>query len=327
VLLCRELTLYTFRMKINKEKAKKIGKIIFSIAGGLAIAFIALFLAAFTIASWDERVTDSDTSYDSDDYARELSGLGSLSSSEASPINDSIKESSETYTNESSDSESTKEIKTGTLSMVLDDLDVAMEDFEDIKNKYSGSITYSYESGDGSDRYVTMTLKITSGDFEKVFKEISEIDGEIEYSYVNTSDVTEQYIDLQSRLKNLEAVEVQLVEIMETAETVEDTLAVYSELSSTRSSIEVLKGQIKYLDNQTDYSYITVTFSLSSVGADITEDEWKSLGVLKNAFRALLSMLKGFIDFLIWILVFSPIGLIIYGIYWLVNRKVKKSKK
>ena len=314
-------------MKINKEKLKKTGKIVFSIVGGLAIAFVALFLAAFTIASWEERVTDYDTSYDSDDYTRELFGLGNLSFSEVPLTDDSVKESSDRYINESSDSESTKGIKTGTLSMVLDDLDVARKEFEDIKNEYSGSITYSYESGEGLDKYISMTLKIVSSDFEKVFEEISEIEGEIEYSYVNTSDVTEQYIDLQSRLKNLEAVEVQLTEIMETAKTVEDTLAVYSELSSTRSQIEVLKGQIKYLDNQTDYSYITVTFSLSSVGADITEDAWKPLGVLKNAFRALISILERFIDLLIWVLVFSPIGLIPSAIYWLVSRKIKKSKK
>jgi len=309
-------------MKVNKDKVKKTGKVVFSIAGGLSLVLVLLFLVSMVIPFDGGSYSDYNSLYDSEDYAAESPvAMESLSSSGYG-----TKESSEPSTDESS-SESTKEIKTGTLSMVLDDLDIAMDEFENIKDKYSGSITSSYESGEGLDKYISMTLKINADDFEKAFEEISEIEGEVEYSYTNTADVTEQYVDLQSRLKNLEAVEVQLTKIMETAETVEDTLAVYSELSSTRSQIEVLKGQIRYLDNQTDYSYITVTFSLSSVGADITEDNWKPLGVLKSAFRSFISILKGLVDIFIWVLVFSPIGIIIYGIYWLINRKIKKSKK
>ena len=315
-------------MKINKDKIKKVGKVVFGIMGGLAIVFIALFLAAFTIASWRERLIDYNVSYEDEGYGEETPDPDSLSSV-TSLAGDEREESliEKTEGNDFSESESTTEIKTGALSMISDDLDIAIEEFQSIKDKYSGSITYSYESGDGVGKYITMILKIEVDYFEEAFEEISEIEGEVEYSYTDTNDVTEQYTDLQSRLKNLNAVEVQLLEIMETAETVEDTLAVYSELSSTRSQIEVLEGQIIYLDNQTDYSYITVTFLLSSTGADIAEDEWKPLGVAKDAFRSFISTVEGLANFLIWILVFSPIGIIICGIYWLINRKTRKSKK
>ena len=115
---------------------------------------------------------------------------------------------------------------------------------------------------------------------------------------------------------------------MGSAETVEDTLAVYTELSNTRSEIEVLEGQIRYLDNQTDYSYITVTFSLSSVGAEISEEEWKPYGVLKDAFRSLVSVLKGTVNVLIWALVFSPIVIVVIIIYRIITRKKeRKSEK
>ncbi len=87
-----------------------------------------------------------------------------------------------------------------------------------------------------------------------------DIDGEVEYSNTDTTDVTAEYVDLESRLNNLKAVETQLLEIMETADTVEDTLAVYTELSDTRTEIEVLEGQIRYLDNQQIFIYYYQSF-------------------------------------------------------------------
>jgi hypothetical protein len=132
---------------------------------------------------------------------------------------------------------------------------------------------------------------------------------------------------LQSRLKNLKATETQLVKILETADTVEDTLAVFNQLSSTRSQIEVLEGQIKYLDNQVDYSYLTVYLSLSDVGKEVKDEKWEPLGVVKNAFSALVDFGIGIVDMLIWVIVFSPVILIPLALVLLIIKKRKKGKK
>lgn len=303
-------------MEINKEKLKKAGRIIFNILGGVAIVLVVIFLIQYVIPIEAQKSSDT-SSYDPDDYYAGLnysdSRTGEQESSEDTTVTDTATD--------------TQEIKTGQVSMTVDDLDIAKGELENIKNEYGGTITYSYESGEGVDRYVYETLKINADDFEEVFEKISNVDGEVAYSNTDSTDVTEEYVDLESRLSNLKAVETQLLEIMETAETVEDTLAVYTELSDTRTEIEVLEGQIRYLDNQTDYSYITVTFSLSSVGAEISEEEWKPYGVLKDAFRSFVSTLKGFVDVLIWVLVFSPIIIVGVGMYLIATKKSRKSKK
>ncbi len=303
-------------MEINKEKLKKAGRIVFNIFGGVAIVLVVIFLIQYVIPIEAQKSSDT-SSYDPDDYYAGLNssdaGIGEMESSEDATVTDTETEA--------------QEIKTGQVSMTVDDLDIAKGELENIKNEYGGTITYSYESGEGVERYVYETLKINADDFEEVFEKISSIDGEVAYSNTDSTDVTEEYVDLESRLNNLKAVETQLLEIMETAETVEDTMAVYTELSDTRTEIEVLEGQIRYLDNQTDYSYITVTFSLSSVGAEITEEEWKPYGVLKDAFRSFVSTLKGFVNVLIWVLVFSPVVIVGVGIYLIATKKSRKSKK
>jgi hypothetical protein len=298
---------------MNKEKFKKIGNIIFKIAGITCISFVVILCVYLILPN---SKNSEQVSYDTD----------TLLTAEGGSRWSGLEEETEDYSEYSTSSES-QLIKRGEISTVVDDLDEAMEAFDLIKDKYEGDITYSYEGGEGVEKYKYITLKIESKDFDKAFEEISDIEGEIVSSSTNTVDVTEQYVDLTSRLRNLESVEEKLLEIMEEAETVEDTLAVYEQLSSTQSQIEVLKGEIRYLDNQTDYSYITVRFSLSSIGAELTEGEWKPFGVLKEAFRTFLVVLKGVANVLIWILVFSPIVLVGFGIYLLTKKKGKKSKK
>jgi hypothetical protein len=97
-------------------------------------------------------------------------------------------------------------------------------------------------------------------------------------------------------------------------------------LTSIRSRIEVIKGQLKYLDSQVDYSYLTVNLSLSDSGKEVPDDQWKPWGVVKNAFSALVDLGIYFADALIWILVFSPLIAIIVGIVLFIKRKSKNKK-
>ena len=301
-------------MHIDKEKLKKVGNIVFYILGGIAIVLVIIFTIQYVVPMEASKSSRAE-------YLDDLSYYTGENSSDVS-VEEGLNPD-----DFSASQVGNAEIKTGQISVTVDDLDTAKNEFESIRNKYDGIITYSYENGEGIDRYVYETIKVKSEDFEKVFEEISKINGEVEYSSTDTTDVTEEYVDLQSRLTNLKAVEAQLLEIMESAETVEDTLAVYTELSNTRLEIEVLEGQIRYLDNQTNYSYITVTFSLSSVGAEISEEEWKPYGVLKDAFSSFVSVLQGTVNVLIWALVFSPIVIAVIIIYKIITRRSRKSEK
>ena len=213
--------------------------------------------------------------------------------------------------------------KVGNINLTVDNLDTANDDVLDIMNDYNGTVLSSSQSGTGNNKSMTITLKVPVEYFENLYETIKDIEGEVDYASYYTDDVTQEYVDLESRLKNLEATETQLVKILDTAETVEDTLAVYNQLTSTRSQIEVIKGQLKYLDNQVDYSYLTVTLSLSDVGKDVKDEKWEPLGVLKNAVSALVDFGIKIVDSLIWLVVFSPILLIPLGIIFIIRKRKK----
>lgn len=215
--------------------------------------------------------------------------------------------------------------KGGNVNMKVEDLDESYDTVFAILGSYNGELTSSYESGEGNDKYISMTLQIESKDFEDIYAEIKEMDGEVIYASYSTDDVTMEYTDLESRLRNLEAAETQLVTLLESAEDVTQTLAVYTELTSIRSQIEVIEGQLKYMDSQVDYSYLTVSLSLSDTGMSVADDTWKPWGVAKIAFSSLISFGKGIVNMLIWVVVFSPLLGIVVGTVFLVNKK--KGKK
>jgi hypothetical protein len=300
-------------MAISKKWKK------FLIIGSIILGVILLVTIGYnTISTLSER----DLKYSPSGYGYPSEEIGmeedrTLTSSESLELDSSNYDEANT---------TSKIRKSGSIDISVEDLDIAHSTILNILENYNGSVVSSSESGQGNEKTIYITLKIPVEKFNDLYNDIKNIDGEVIYASYSTEDVTQEYTDLESRLRNLQETEKQLVEILKTAETVEDTLAVYEQLTSIRSQIEVLEGQIKYLDNQVDYSYITVTLTLSDVGKEITDEQWNPLGVLKTAFGSLVNFGKFLLNVLIWLIVFSPVIAIAVVIVVLIKKNVKKKK-
>lgn len=219
-------------------------------------------------------------------------------------------------------SEGSKVQKNGSMSFLVESINDAIDGVKSVNEGYEAQITNIYDYGRGNDRVVQITIKVPVKDFEAYYEELRKIDGEVTYANISTTDVTEEYIDITSRLTNLKSVEAQLVDILEKADTVTDILAVQRELNTVRGDIESYEQRKRYFDSQTDYSYISLTFSIDKTGLNITEDEWKPWGEFKSALKSLVDVLKGFVNLTIWLVVFSPLVLIPIGIVlYIVKRK------
>ena len=134
--------------------------------------------------------------------------------------------------------EGSKIQKNGSVTFLVENIDDSLSSVKEINSKYLAEITNIYDSGRGNDRVLTVTVKLPVDDFETYYEDIREIDGEVTYANVSTLDVTEEYIDITSRLANLRSVEGQLVEILQRAESVTDILAVQTQLNTVRGDIE-----------------------------------------------------------------------------------------
>jgi len=142
-------------------------------------------------------------------------------------------------------------------------------------------------------------------------------------------DVTQEYVDLGSRLKNLEAAEAQLTKIMEEANKTEDVLNVFNQLVYYREQIEVVKGQIQYYEQASALSAISVRLIAEETVKPIEIGGWKPQGVANEAIQNLIYFSQGFVDFLIrFVLYILPvlilIGLPIYLIFLGIRAVVRK---
>lgn len=125
-------------------------------------------------------------------------------------------------------------------------------------------------------------------------------------------DVTQEYTDLSSRLKNLEATEKQLTQIMEKADKTEDVMAVFSQLSQVREQIEVIKGQMKYYEQSVALSAVIIRLVAEETVQPVQIGPWKPEGVVRDAVQALIEFLKDFFQFLVWLVVlYIPAGFLI----------------
>lgn len=113
-----------------------------------------------------------------------------------------------------------------------------------------------------SDR--SITFRVPAEKFEEVLEEVLEL-GDVVHQDVKARDVTDEFLDLETRLYTLEAIRSRLEELLRRAENVEEALAVEKELGRVVGEIEQLKGRLKLLRELIAYSTITVHLRPRSV--------------------------------------------------------------
>lgn len=167
----------------------------------------------------------------------------------------------------------------------------------------------------------SITIRVPAEKLEEVLGKIRAMAVDAENGVISESvtgqDVTSDYVDSQSQLRNLEAAEAQLVELLDNATDLEYTLDIFRELTSIRSQIEVLKGHIKYLEESAALSSVSVEFVAEASIQPIQVGPWKPQGVAKEAVQALIKAAQavgtGLIWFVItWLPFLIPLWLIVH---------------
>lgn len=165
----------------------------------------------------------------------------------------------------------------------------------------------------------TVTLRVPADKFDEAIKRVKKL-GKVEKASTGGEDVSEEYVDLQSRLKNYKAQEDALILLMAKAQSVQDTLAVQQQLTSVQEQIEIITGRLNYLQNRADYSTINVT--VEEPGAIVpATDEWGFITALRTAARAFLWTINAIIVILGAI---APVLIIIAGLYFLIRWLIRR---
>jgi len=215
-------------------------------------------------------------------------------------------------------------VRTGDMSLVVDDVVDARDEIVLMTERFDGFVVSSWISGEGEEKRGRISIRVPDDKFEMTLSELRSLAVRVKSESTNSQDVTEQYVDLQARLKNAEATENQYLTLLEKAEEVEDILRIYDSLSRVRYEIEHIKGQMQYLERTTSMSLISVNLEPAATARGLVRAGWSALEALKSAVRGIVIFGQWLGTIAIWLLIFSPIwGAIVGVIYWRHRRKRK----
>jgi len=173
------------------------------------------------------------------------------------------------------------------------------------------SNTESYSDADGKLTSGRIIIRVPGEKFNNAVDEIKKA-GELKSISISGQDVTQEYVDLESRLKNYEAQEKVLLDLMNKSTSVQDSIEVEKELSNVQGEMEVIKGRMNYLDNMVGFSTIDVTIAEPAVAAPVEGGGF--VNAVKRGAEGAIKVLNGLAFFFVAV---SPL-LVLAGIILLI---------
>ncbi len=228
-------------------------------------------------------------------------------------------------------------IKNASLQLVVADPPAVMDDITKMAEQMQGYVVSAnlYQSTTESGTKVpraSITIRVPADKLNAALEQIKAYSSDLPLQEdVTSQDVTGEYTDLSSRLRNLEAAEAQLQKIMEDAYTTNDVLQVYNQLVSVREQIEVTKGRMQYLEQSAALSAISVDLIADAAIQPVSIGGWHPTGVARDALRALIRTYQNIVDFLIWLVLYLiPVGAVIilppYFVGRAIYRRIRRRK-
>jgi hypothetical protein len=218
-------------------------------------------------------------------------------------------------------------IRTVAMTITVDNVQDVFHKVEELASAKNGYLAGSQIRQDGDRQVATITLRVPadSATYQSTLEQLRGLAKEVVDEQSQAQDVTDQYVDLDARLRNLRASEESLLQVLAKAQKVEDILAVQRELTNVRGQIEQIQGQKQVLERKADLA--TITLTIREVGT-VARTGWSPGSTFTEAVRALGSALRGLAIFAIWLAVFSPIWggflLSIWLFIWLIRRLVRR---
>lgn len=219
-------------------------------------------------------------------------------------------------------------IRRATLDLVVPDTRQALGEIEKLVEELGGYITslntYQYERGETA----SVTLRVPADRLDVALERLRGLAKTVQRESVSGEDITEEFVDLESRLRHLEAKEKQLLEFLEKAEDTEAVLAVYEHLSQTQAEMEQVKGRMRYLENQVALATVTVNLTPDELAQPLETGGWNLPRTVRRAVQALLKVLEFLVKALIYVVILILPTLLLlaafgYGVFLLVRTLVR----
>jgi hypothetical protein len=255
----------------------------------LVLALATLALAAVACSSGDdEEGAAAGGSGDVGAVEREAAGGGTTA---AAPIAAPVESSVPTV--------GPQVVQTASVSLTVgrDDFEQTVDRARTIALGLGGFVVSSSASQEGETRMVsgTLVVRVPEGSYAEAMSRLTAL-GRVEGQEETGQDVSQELVDLGARARHLEAVERQLLELLDRAHTVSAALAVQSQLNQVQLDLEQTRGRLLYLRDQVTYATISLDIRERQAAPAADDDGWGIVAAWSSAAR-------GFVTAVGWLLV------------------------
>ena len=184
-----------------------------------------------------------------------------------------------------------------------------------------GDVVGVSQSGQAEDKSATVTIRVPNERFNDALAQIKAIEGaELISAQVSGEDKTEQFIDLDARLKAKQQEESRYLALLARADKIDDILKIDQVLSQVRAQIEQLQGQLNALKTRSSMATISLTVSTAAPALKPLETGWQPAKTFQAAVASLVSVLRVFADVAIWAFVWLWLPLLALGLAVVLTR-------
>jgi hypothetical protein len=234
-------------------------------------------------------------------------------------------------------------VKNADVRLMVKDTDVAIDRATQIVGDAGGYIVSSrvwYQDYYSNNlKYAAITIGVPVDEFEHTLVRLRELAVRVVDETAAGDDVTEQYVDLQSQLTNLESTRARIQDFLKDAKTIDEALRINQELANIEAQIEQIKGRMNYLNDRSAYSTITINFEpelpmltptpTATPAPTATPIPWNPGATIDDATGTVTVLYQGIASFMIWLVVVIvpvvlPFALLLWGVWKWLNRKPVK---
>ncbi len=196
-------------------------------------------------------------------------------------------------------------IKNGEMTLLVADTDRAIDQATGVAVDSGGYIVSSKTWLQDGFKYATLTMGIPSDQFEVAQRRLRGLALEVQNDTASGQDVSQEYVDLQSRLTNLEATAARIRDFLDKATKVADALEVNQQLSDVEGQIEQVKGRMQFLKDRSAFSTIALTLNpqvpTPTPSPTPTPAAWQPGKTITAAGDTLGSLLRSLVDAVLWL--------------------------
>jgi hypothetical protein len=223
-------------------------------------------------------------------------------------------------------------VRSADVALVVKDTEDSVAQIKSIVSELDGYVVDMRLWRDQDQLRGTVTVRVPAASLDEALIKFKALAVKVERESGSSQDVTEEYSDLGAQLRNLEATEQELLELLATVRErtgkAEDILAVHRELTQIRGQIEQLKGRMQYLERTAAMSAVTIELTPDVLATPITVGSWRPSATVSRALRALVQTLRVLVDAVIWLALYVlPVAIVVLiplAALWLLWRRRKK---